>query len=651
MVSYKATLVAITALNFVKSIAGTVSAFISLIPVIKSAKDAMLRFNAATSANPIGLVVAAVSALIGVLAVLATTESDAEKAASDLADQTAETKQSFDEFNASVDETMNSDLAQIDNVSRLKDELLTLVDANGQVKAGNEARVSFILNEMNNALGTEYKLNGNLIEGYQQLQQEIDKTIEKKRAEIIINAEEQKYSEAIENEKTGIQEMNTALEQLGMSYEDAKKDIENYWRGKEALTTVGTTGVITLTEEEADAVNKYSDSEIKAMEDKCTAYENGESLVQESLENQKQYEEDYALFTEEKYNEIGKSVVNSVQNYTDTSLQEIKDNINTQQTELEKYKTLYEQTGSEVAKTAMENAQQNITNLANELIARTSTVESLGADEINAWKTLGTQSYDQYAQALSGMDTTVAQEIQDATGIVVSDTSLAGATGSEGSDATSSFGNNTNLSGIMKEKLNLTASTVNSDSSVQSSTSNLGNKANSGWSGSTNGWQWGWDLVSNIASGLSGSSAISLISDAASRVASAISLYVKHSVPKKGPLKDELTYMPDMIDNLVKGIDSNKYKVAKASEGIANSLKSGFDLDALNDEIITKMNNAVALETGTINATASVKSNNSSLNVIKATFNIDGSVNMDAQKVGRVVTPSVTKTLKAGGLV
>jgi len=32
-------------------------------------------------------------------------------------------------------------------------------------------------------------------------------------------------------------------------------------------------------------------------------------------------------------------------------------------------------------------------------------------------------------------------------------------------------------------------------------------------------------------------------------------------VPKAGPLKDELTYMPDMIENFSNGIDHNKAKL------------------------------------------------------------------------------------------
>lgn len=89
-------------------------------------------------------------------------------------------------------------------------------------------------------------------------------------------------------------------------------------------------------------------------------------------------------------------------------------------------------------------------------------------------------------------------------------------------------------------------------------------------------------------------------------------------------------------------------------EGFAVGVEANTDsalkaIDNMNDDIMSEMNKAVAFETGSVNAKASVKSNNSMLNVIQATFNIDGSVEIDGQKTGRIVTPYVSKILKTGG--
>jgi tape measure domain-containing protein len=62
--SYQLVLLAIQGIQMASSIVRTVGAFISLIPAIKSVKDAMLLLNMAFNANPIGLIVTAIGLLI-----------------------------------------------------------------------------------------------------------------------------------------------------------------------------------------------------------------------------------------------------------------------------------------------------------------------------------------------------------------------------------------------------------------------------------------------------------------------------------------------------------------------------------------------------------------------------------------------------------
>lgn len=85
------------------------------------------------------------------------------------------------------------------------------------------------------------------------------------------------------------------------------------------------------------------------------------------------------------------------------------------------------------------------------------------------------------------------------------------------------------------------------------------------------------------------------------------------------------------------GIDDNLSSVMKA-------------IDNMDNEIYDKVKRSVALETGNVNAQAKVSSvveNNRTIQ-INATFT--GEVDMDGDKVGRIITPSITQTLKAGGL-
>lgn len=89
-------------------------------------------------------------------------------------------------------------------------------------------------------------------------------------------------------------------------------------------------------------------------------------------------------------------------------------------------------------------------------------------------------------------------------------------------------------------------------------------------------------------------------------------------------------------------------------QGVAVGIEADTDsalraIDNMNNDILSEMNKAVAFETGSINAKASVKSNNSMLNVIQASISLDGSVEIDGQKAGKLMTPYITKTLRTGG--
>lgn len=62
--AYKIVLMAISAIQFVSKIGGMLTAFIKLIPAIKSVKDAMLLLNMTFAVNPIALIVAAIVGLV-----------------------------------------------------------------------------------------------------------------------------------------------------------------------------------------------------------------------------------------------------------------------------------------------------------------------------------------------------------------------------------------------------------------------------------------------------------------------------------------------------------------------------------------------------------------------------------------------------------
>jgi len=648
-IAYQKVLVAIKAIQTVKNIVSTASAFLSLIPSIKSAKDAMMLLNMTFSANPVGLVVAGVVALTGALVAFSLKQSDAQKEAKKFAEEMENSRKAFEEYNENIDKNTKAELAQINTVERLKDELKQLVDENGKVKEGYEGRVDFILNQLNEALGTEYKRTGELIDKYKDLQKEIDNLIMKKKAQIKIEASEEKYKNAIKEEENAINDLKIATEKLEKAKEEYSMTLDE------------------LREKAQNSIGK----EKEEIEDVLKGYDEAVKRVKDNTEIQKQYTNDYALYIQGKYDEVGKSIIGSTSDWTGGTLSTLVEGIKNQSKELEEWKSVYEVAGTELSKTQKENAEKNLTELAQNLHDRTRTVGELGRDEYVAWKALAEENYRVYSEQLGKMDPTLRQKIENLTGYLQGDTSLPegmemlvkkttstyeekmkfllSSTDNKLTDIEAELRNNTGIQNEAGMIVMRAGNEIEKDTTVSRASKILADNANRQFNDNVDGKKWGTDLSENISTGMTSKKSEQKIKESSKSVAGWIRAFLGHSVPETGPLKDELTYMPDMINNLVKGIEENKYKVVNTTSQLAKDIKNSFELEELNKEIISKMQNAVSLETGSINAKASVKANNSMLNVLQATFNVDGSVNIDGQRAGRILTPYMTKTLRTGG--
>ena len=83
-------------------------------------------------------------------------------------------------------------------------------------------------------------------------------------------------------------------------------------------------------------------------------------------------------------------------------------------------------------------------------------------------------------------------------------------------------------------------------------------------------FEWGKDLIQKLIDGIG--SMIDSLKNKAAEVASAISLPIHFSEPKIGPLSKTHTFMPDMMNMLIKGIDAGIPKLAQAANRMAGAL-------------------------------------------------------------------------------
>lgn len=170
--------------------------------------------NLAQAATPWGLAAVAITGVVTALTVYgAMTSETAEKVDAlteeerelmEAADKTAE---AFREQRAATAENAGSITAQMGHVQDLAAELQSLADASGEVKEKDEARAQFILNELNEALGTEYTMTDGVIQKYADLKKGIDAVIQSKTANALLEANNALYVEAIQAEDQAIKDL------------------------------------------------------------------------------------------------------------------------------------------------------------------------------------------------------------------------------------------------------------------------------------------------------------------------------------------------------------------------------------------------------------------------------------------------------------
>lgn len=321
-----------------------------------------------------------------------------------------------------IREQRDAQLAEIDNVAILKNELTQLVDENGRVKEGYESRTQFILNELNEALGTEYELNNNIIDSYSDMCASIDELILKKKAQIILEASEDEYREAIQNKTKAMEnylDTQDELSEATAEYNKLLEDRSRGWIGSEYSLVEGS-----LRLKEYGEKIKELNSSLGEQEQLLVDYNN----------NIASYEEKSQLMLEggiENYKKIEASVGKTQATITQNANEELNKRIQNQIIANNEMQRLYglevemnQNAQDSIYSTNLEEGKKQLELLAEELVSRTSTIGNLGAEEIEAWQTLAQNSYDVYEQVLSEMPVEVQEQIQKMTGVLIADTTL-----------------------------------------------------------------------------------------------------------------------------------------------------------------------------------------------------------------------------------
>lgn len=330
-------------------------------------KDKMISLFTAISAHPF---VALATAIIGVATAIASAnsaETELTKAMKATKDECDKATQSWSNLTKTRQESLDKGMSELAYYENLQKELTQITDENGRVKEGYEERAKFITTKLSDALGVEIQLVDDVVQGNKELQAEITKTIEVKKAELKLKSQEEAYTEAIK----GRLEASRRMAKIEQEIQDAFKE-GTFEAAKRAIE---------LSE----------------------AYQEQENLVGEYSATIKGYEADLAAFTAGEYDKMTGAVWNWVDDLTKAEQADeatLKKAIRETELSLKTNTKLYEKYGDDVYKTEMQKDNERLNLLRNKLGAYNSAT-SQGLNTVkNVWNNaLGSISNSVWGQS------------------------------------------------------------------------------------------------------------------------------------------------------------------------------------------------------------------------------------------------------------
>ena len=374
--------------------------------------------NKAWQANPIGMVIAGVTALIGVISLLTNKTKELNKAEQEERDARQEqydeiqrTKDSLKELADEKQNAINAGMTEIAHYQNLYDELTRIVDENGRVKEGYEARAGFITSTLKDALGVEIDLVDGQIQGYSKLRDSIDDVMQKKKAEIILQSQEALYTEAINKRFEASKKLGEIEDQLNAKNKEKEtqqkilNDIEAEYN---RILNEGTKGA----KDRAEAYLEKNNMQIRSAENTIKQlnketdeiqrnYDAQRGIVEEYAFNISQYENNLALSHQGNYDamtQVNYQYVKDYQSTGDAKKAQLEDEIKVEKTYASVLKDLKEKSGDDMYNTQVENNKKTLANQEETMKAYTATTE----EGLNNTEVVWSDSLDEQLSILTG---------------------------------------------------------------------------------------------------------------------------------------------------------------------------------------------------------------------------------------------------------
>ena len=323
-------------------------------------------------------VVTGIISVISMMKTFSESQEGATQSTESLKNEINELKDARQELTDTQKKQVNEGLSEIKHIQNLCSELKNLTEENGKVKEGYEGRVNFILNEVNEALGTEYKLTDGVIQKYDELTKSIDNLILKKKAQTILDSQEEKYKNAL-NEYGKVLNSLVETEQEYLNNKDKLLQKE-----KELQENQAKGGMENL------KLTQQLKEEVSTLKEKTDTYEQQKEVLQGYYDDIAIYEQNASLIasgTAENLQKVADSVNYSYQKRSNSAVENLKIQIANEEYQLGVLKQNFKDTEDDKWKIQIESSEKRIQSLKDELKAQTSTLNT-NTSVVEAYKSL-----------------------------------------------------------------------------------------------------------------------------------------------------------------------------------------------------------------------------------------------------------------------
>ena len=530
IMAYKATIAVITGIQ-------------KAVGLVTTAVKLMNGEMALTSAlNPFGAIAAAAGLAVGAVVMLAEKDQAAldarREAMAQISEESQQAMEFANQFSASLDNVYESNQRITQSVEEefapteaLVNELRTMVDENGKVKEGYEERAQAITEQLAEAFNTEITYQNGVIEKYDEVMGKLDDIILKKKAEALLDANKDQYANALRDQVALYGDMNTAQQEYNAAAEEYSQKLlrlaemrKEYESG--AVQALDTFSIAAWTSEAQTLM-----AEVEGLQEKMTGLQEIVNGTSEAYYASQDFLNDYNNLTEIVATGTG-DLQQAVTNMTNGIIESAPQDILIKQVE-----------EAQAALSSMLELREKGGAVTDQQIA--DATERVKA-AVDALKGFGQDGAAGYAEGLKDDG-----EVVDAAEQMIKDAEEAVQTAQDshspsrlfkkqGVNAVEGYGK-----GIEDKKgwLNSVIESLMND--VKTKFTEKTPEAR----------EWGIDLMKNFIDGIK--SEMAELESIVKQVGQVISDNLEHSHPKEGPLANDYTWMPDMMELFAEGIENN----------------------------------------------------------------------------------------------